>query len=413
MNARKRRVMLVAVLALVIMGAAFAGGAWYLLGEARRTGRLVATILSSRTGLPITVARARMDGTRLYLVDLRVTAGPLQVRVAEVEVTGMLPLVAPAGRRLSVVAVSASVRVEAGAGAAGGATSEAVRAPLRALLDWPGLFDLRVEEGRLQTAAADERFRLVGDKDATGLTLTLTLGPQDSPKAVSLNARATPFEPEGVGSTIELNVEPARVGTLWPEAVPAPTKVTVRGDVQLPRGGDLIAHGRAIFEDAQRTAVAIDFTAQMTAAPDGGAIRASASGTLDGSPLSAQGTYQLGTDALQAELDLSSVDADRLGRRLGLAPLPVALTARRLVARVSGPQGGPQPMATVTIRADAVTASMIPTLVMDAVLDTRLRLAGARLAGVDNATLRFTRGGGALAVARFSSRGATLWPLAV
>jgi hypothetical protein len=443
MNARGRRVVLVAVLALVVVAAAFAGAAWYLFGEARRTGRLVATVLSSRTGLPITVARAWMDGARLHLIDVRFAAGPLQVRVAEVEVTGgVLPLVAPAGRPLSVVAVSASVRVDAGAsGLSGGAAPESVRASLRALLDWPALFNLRVEEGRLQTAAAEHRFRLVGDKDSNGLTFALVLGPPEYPKAVSLNVRATPLESDGADSVVELNVEPAHLRTLWPEAVPVPTKIAVRGDVQLTRGGDLAARGRATLGPDQRPPAVIDFAAsyestrqrlgvsrytldwgadfhlagdaEMTATPGGGALQVTARGTVDGSPVSAHGVYQRDAGALQAELDLASVDAGRLGRRFGLTALPIAVTARRLVARVSGPEGGPRPVATVTIRADALTTTTAPTLAVDAVLDTRLRLSGTRLAAVDSATLRLSRGGGALAVARVSSRGSTLWPLAV
>ncbi|HEY7648359.1 MAG TPA: hypothetical protein VID04_05080 [Methylomirabilota bacterium] len=443
MNARGRRVVLVAVLAVALVGAAFAGAAWYLLGEARRTGRLVATVLSSRTGLPTTVARAWVDGPRLHLVDVRFAAGPLQVRVAEVDVTGgVLPLVVSASRPLSVVAVAATVRVEAGAaGLSGGAAPESARAALRALLDWPGLFNLRVEEGRLQTAAApDHRFRLVADKDSSGLTFALTVGPPEHPAAVTLNVRARPLEDDGASGVVELNVEPARLGVLWPDAVPGPPKIAVRADVQLPRGGDLAARGRATLGAAQRTPAVIDFTAsyesarqrlgvsrytldwgadlhlagdaEMTATPNEGAMQVTARGTVDGSSVSAHGVYQRGTGALQAELDLASVDAGRLGRRLGLAPLPMTVTARRLVARVSGPEGGAKPVATVTVRADAVTTTTAPKLAVDAVLDARLRLAGMRLAAVDDATLRLDRGG-ALAMARFSSRSATLWPLAI
>src|SRR5512145_490296 len=195
MNARGRRVVLVAVLALIVAGAALAGGAWYLLGEARRTGRLVAAVLSARTGLPITVTRAWTEGTRLRLLDVRLAIGPMQVRVAEVEITGgVLPLVAPAGRPVSVVASSASVQVEAGAASLpAGMASESARASLRALLDWAGTLALRVEEGRWQTHAANHHFRLVGNKGSGGLTFALTLGPPEYPGAVSLNVRATPL----------------------------------------------------------------------------------------------------------------------------------------------------------------------------------------------------------------------------
>jgi hypothetical protein len=67
----------------------------------------------------------------------------------------------------------------------------------------------------------------------------------------------------------------------------------------------------------------------------------------------------------------------------------------------------------VTASADAVTSSMTPTLAVDAALDMRLRLAGSRPVAVEWATLRLNRGGRPLALARLSSRGATLWPLAI
>ena len=86
MNRRARRAVLVAILALAVVGAAMAGGAWYVFGEARRTGRLVAGVLSARTGLPITVARASVNGSRLRLSDVRVAGIPMELRVAEVEV---------------------------------------------------------------------------------------------------------------------------------------------------------------------------------------------------------------------------------------------------------------------------------------------------------------------------------------
>jgi hypothetical protein len=434
---------LVAVLALVVVGAALAGGAWYLLGEARRTGRLVAAVLSARTGVPITVARARTDGTRLRLLDVTLAVGPMQVRVAEVEISGgVLPLVAPAGRPLSVLAVGASVRIESGAPSApAGAASESTRASLRALLDWAGILDLRVEEGRWQTSAADYHFRLVGDKGPDKLTVGLTVGPGEHPGALSLNVRATPLEGDGVIGAIDLSGEPPHLKALWPEAVPVPTRITAHGDVRLSRGGDLAARGRAALGGAPGTPAELEFAAgyeaahqrlgvsrytldwgadfhlagdaEMTAPSTGGIIRLTTRGTVDGSPASGRGLYRLATHELEAELDLASLDGERLGRRLGLAPLPMAVTARRLVARVSGPDNAPQPAFTLMVRADAVTAAPAPTLAVDAVLDMRLRLAGPRPAAVDRATLRLNRGGGPLALARLSSRGATLWPLAI
>src|SRR2546430_1264927 len=58
MKPRARRIVqIVAVAALLGVVIAGAGG-WYLLGEERRTGRIVAGVLSGRLGVPITVERA-------------------------------------------------------------------------------------------------------------------------------------------------------------------------------------------------------------------------------------------------------------------------------------------------------------------------------------------------------------------
>lgn len=442
MNARARRVAVVAVLALVVVGAALAGAAWYLLGEARRTGRLVAAVLSARTGLPITVARASVQGSRLRLIDVRLAVVPLEVRVAEMEVTGgVLPLVAPAGRPLSVVVVSASVRVGGGAGGPpSGVAFESLRASLRALLDWPGTLNLRVEEGELQAGETVHRFQLQGGKGSDGMTFTLALGPSSNSPAMSVNLRATALEGDAVGATIDVAGEPARLGALWPARAPAPPHLAVRGEVHLARGGDLTVRGRATVGDAQSSPAVVDFAssydaahhrfvvsrytldwgpdlhlageADVTAAREGVAFQVTGRGAVDGSPVNGRGVYQLETGAFQVEVNLASVDGGRMGRRLGLAPLPAAVTARRLVARISGAAVGARP-ATVTVRADAVTTPAAPALAVDAVLDARLRLAGTRPVAVEKATLTVTRADGPLALARLSSRGATLWPLAI
>src|SRR3989442_3992368 len=111
MSVRARRSLIVLALAATVAVAALAV-AWYVLGEERRLGRLLTGVLASRTGLPISVERAAMDGSRLRLrgVRLPATAGrPLDVRIGEVEVIGgVLPLLAPSGRRVSAVGTGTS-----------------------------------------------------------------------------------------------------------------------------------------------------------------------------------------------------------------------------------------------------------------------------------------------------------------
>src|SRR2546425_7212296 len=127
MSVRARRSLIVLALAATVTVAALAV-AWYVLGEERRLGRLLTGGLASRTGLPISVERAAMDGSRLRLrgVRLPATAGrPLDVRIGEVEVIGgVLPLLAPSGRRVSAVARATSGTLPQSAGgpphAAGG-----------------------------------------------------------------------------------------------------------------------------------------------------------------------------------------------------------------------------------------------------------------------------------------------------
>src|SRR2546425_5334803 len=133
MSVRARRSLIVLALAATVTVAALAV-AWYVLGEERRLGRLLTGGLASRTGLPISVERAAMDGSRLRLrgVRLPATAGrPLDVRIGEVEVIGgVLPLLAPSGRRVSAVARATSVTVPEIAG--GPPDAAGVGAPRRA-----------------------------------------------------------------------------------------------------------------------------------------------------------------------------------------------------------------------------------------------------------------------------------------
>src|SRR2546425_648004 len=115
MKPRARRVVLI-VMAAALLGVIIAGaGSWYLFGEERRLGPTVAGILSRRLGVPITVERAATHGTNLRLRGVRIPAGggsPIDITIGQLDIEGgVLPLIAPAGRRITVVAASASVTV--------------------------------------------------------------------------------------------------------------------------------------------------------------------------------------------------------------------------------------------------------------------------------------------------------------
>src|SRR5262245_4780863 len=119
MTPRRRRVVLI-VVAAVLLGVSIAGaGAWYVLGEERRFGRLVSGILSKRLGVSLSVERAGTRGTSLWLRDVRVPAAggsSVEIGVGELEIAGgILPLAAPVGRHLTIVASSTSVALRDGA----------------------------------------------------------------------------------------------------------------------------------------------------------------------------------------------------------------------------------------------------------------------------------------------------------
>src|SRR3989442_239751 len=247
MSVRARRSLIVLALAATVTVAALAV-AWYVLGEERRLGRLLTGVLASRTGLPISVERAAMDGSRLRLrgVRLPATAGrPLDVRIGEVEVIGgVLPLLAPSGRRVSAVARATSVTVpESAGGPPDAAGLDALRDTVRGLLDWPGALTLRVEGGELR-AGGLHHFGLTADKTAGALTLALALEPGAPARALRVDARSTGVAEGGVRIEVDLAGEPRQLGGLWPAAVPPPASLAARSELSILRDGQMTATGR-------------------------------------------------------------------------------------------------------------------------------------------------------------------------
>src|SRR5258706_7853593 len=113
MGAVRRHPVLAGLLALGVLAAVAAGALLYVVLEERRLARAISDVLARRTGLPIAVERATTDGWRLTLKGVRLAAGPhspLDLRAAEVRLTGgLLPLLAPEGRPVSITIVSAVV----------------------------------------------------------------------------------------------------------------------------------------------------------------------------------------------------------------------------------------------------------------------------------------------------------------
>ena len=437
--------LLVVASALVLVGAV-AALAWYLLGEERRAGRFVASLLAERTGLPITVERASLEPSRIRLYGVRVQAGrgsPVEVRVREVDVAGgMLSLVAPAGRHLSVVAVAASVAVPPGGAPPSGDTLDAVRRALRALLDWPALLSFRLDGGRLESGGRAYRLELTADTVPAGVTLAIVLTPPSEPAVLRLDARGLPVGDADLRLGLDVTAAPRRLAPLWPSGIPAPAALALKGDVTLERAGRSLADGRLTVGEPASPAV-VDFTAryegaapvlvvpryalqsrpglrlegdgELRAVAGGARARITARGSVDGSRVDGSATWELGgSRPFGGELTMADVDGPRVARRVGLEA-PAAVNAGTLRARFSGESGGRQPRASLEVTLGGVTTAELPELVTDATLAAELRLAVGepRLTTIESSTLTLTRGGRHLGVVTAASRPGGLWPIAI
>jgi hypothetical protein len=159
-------VTILAFLAIVVVGGA---AVWYVIGEAHRTGRLVARLLSSRLGIPISVDAAVVEGSRLRLrgVALSAAGASVAVRAEGVDVDGgMLALLAPAGRRLSVAIRAASLTVHVAPAAPTGMGLDALYGGLGRLLDWPGELQLSVEPAEVRIDEQTYRISATASKPA-------------------------------------------------------------------------------------------------------------------------------------------------------------------------------------------------------------------------------------------------------
>src|SRR2546426_8902606 len=258
----RRIVQIVAVAAL--LGAVIAGaGGWYLLGEERRTGRIVAGVLSGRLGVPITVERAVTRGTSLRLSGVRVPAvsgSPVEIEIGQLDIEGgVWPLVVPAGGRVTMVAASTPVTARDGVESkAPTAAIEALRNAAATLLRWPGAFSLRVDGGQLTRAGHTFALELTGEKTTSGLTLTLALLDAGA-RALRLTTHSTGSADDVVATRIDFAADPSRLTGLWPASMPKSTVLTGSGEVRLARGGSMTASARLTAGDTT-TAPVIELT---------------------------------------------------------------------------------------------------------------------------------------------------------
>src|SRR5947208_4874724 len=443
MKSRARRIVqIVAVAAL--LGAVIAGaGGWYLLGEERRTGRIVAGVLSGRLGVPITVERAVTRGTSLRLSGVRVPAvsggSPVEIEIGQLDIEGgVLPLIVPAGRRLTIVAASTSVTVRDGVESKDPtAAIEALRSAAATLLRWPGAFSLRVDGGQLTRAGHTFALELTGEK-TTSVTLTLALLDAGA-RALRLTTQSTGSADDVVATRIDFAADPSRLTGLWPASLPKSTVLTGSGEVRLARGGSMTASARLTAGDTT-TAPVIELTSHWdpakvelvvtryvfdsgrdvhlegaaTLPADGRPLSGRAEGTIDGSAVRGRAAYGISDGAFNGEVTIEPFDARRLAQRLGAA-MSTEIAARTLVSRFTGTARGPRPVASFDFTGQVVTTPALAHLPFDVAGTATIELASDRAAaiGIGASTLTLSREGRTIGQVTAASRRGGLWPIEI
>src|SRR2546425_5444834 len=306
MSVRARRSLIVLALAATVTVAALAV-AWYVLGEERRLGRLLTGVLASRTGLPISVERAAMDGSRLRLrgVRLPATAGrPLDVRIGEVEVIGgVLPLLAPSGRRVSAVARATSVTVpESAGGPPDAAGLDALRVAGYGLALGQATSTARIADGRL--LLPDISYTQYGGQGRGWLE-------------AALDGRPAPFRTRLEGQGVDLGRFVRESGS---NVAHLAGKVRYLASVQYTTPDGLVALVRTDSEDGGE--VGIDAIERLL---ESAAVQAESSGVLR---LTLENLRVFQYESLEGELRLSRGDGRvdltlRGKKRLGIFPAPV------------------------------------------------------------------------------------------
>src|SRR5262245_4235383 len=380
-----RRTAIVVLVAIAVVGAA---AAWYVLSEARRTGLVVGQLLSSRLGVAVSVDSAVVTGSRVRLRGVTVSpeaGAPAVVQADRVDVEGgMLALVAPSGHRLSIEAVGPSVTLPELAPLGGGAAFEAVPRVLQAILDWPGDLRILIQNANVQAGRQAYRVSTTADKTGSVATAVVQLGPAEKSEALTADLRSEAVGPGAMRLHARLRGDPSRLPGLWPAALTTPVMLTAQVDSRFAAGEPVTAAGQASIGATGMAPVAIDFTVSYdprqgrltisryqavrtpdvrlqgdgNVAPSGAGMRVALAtrGAVEGSRLNGHGAWETGTGRFEGKVTFTSLDIDRIARRLGgSAPA----SARGVVARFSGTTDGPQPVATVQARAQQVSVAAL------------------------------------------------------
>jgi len=452
----RRHPILVALTAVVLLaGLGLAAAGWYLLGEERRTGRLVASVLSRAAGLPVSIERARIEGlSRLVLDGLHVPPGPHwggEVRARELRLEGgLLPLLFPRGRALEIVAVSTSVTLAERAAPLEPPTAdglETIRRLIMRVIEWPAVLSLRIEGGELRSGDQVFTFSLAGEKTSSGaIGVTLSVSPPSGPPALTLRLAGGAAGGQ-VALRIDARGEPARLGALWPAALPALTSLGVQADGHLIAGGEVQLAGVARVErGAGEPPFAIEFSSDYRAAAarlelsrlavnwgerlhlrgsstvelrsDAPQVVLDVAGTAAGGRVTLALGYTARTGGFTAGIEAEGIDAQKLFEMASLPAPPGGVTARRLRGSLSGTVKSGQARLAVEASFEKLGARVLgPDVGLDGTLRGAATLRhgepGLGLALVGPTTLTLARGGGSVLVATARSRGDGPWPLAV
>ncbi len=360
------------LLLLVLAGLAVG---WYALGEERRTARLLSRFLSGQVGVPVRIERARAEAARLTLRGVSIPPGEhwrgsLEIRELRVE-GGVLPVVFPRGRAVSVVAVSTSVTLAKEAAplsAPAPDTLTAIRTALLRFLDWPAVVSLEMKGGEIRSGGETLAFDLKGEKSGDGkLVVRLALRRPGDPPALTIEARGAAAG-QDARVAVTADGDPRRLGPFWPSTLPLPSRITAEGDLALsatpelevraalsatpaagknPMAATLAGRYRPNAHRADLSLLALRWSPGLTLDLTGSAeeldtaprLTVKMGGTVDGSRVTGDATYA-SVSGLRARLDLRPFAAGPLLERAGYARPPVEVKAESARLTLEGKAEG-------------------------------------------------------------------------
>lgn len=431
--------------------------AWYLLGEARRSGRIVSAVLSKQLGVPVTVERATPEGARrIVLYGVHVPPGAHwsgDVKVRELRVDGGLyPMLFSRGQPIRVVAMSTSITVAEAMPSAVPPTAAALEALRRLAVEsaaGPADVSIEVPAARLRTAGTVFSMDLVSRKSPEGtLEASVKIAPQEGATALALDLRGDGrAQGDRVPVRVRIDAQPARLRGLWPTGLPALARASLEGDVVFLPGGDLELKGRMVATPPGDSVPAsadlasrylagqarLDVGSLALAWGDDMRLSGKATveemdrlvrltfdmrGTADGASVAFDGAYVVRTGALGARLSTGPLDGNKLMSRAGITAMPVDFAVRSTRSTVAGTIAATGARIAVE---SGLTGLEIPTIFgktpLDGTVSARAALGrgggGFELGTLEPSTATLTRSGAPVGVLTARSSGYAAWPIAV